>query len=405
MNSFSEYMNRVKAEKELKEKTEAYVRAALPNAEYRDKNADSGTEYKKVPGRKLLVAISSLAACALLAFGGYAYYRTPVSYLCLDINPSVELGINAFQRVVRTEAYNEDGFRLLENNECMNLSVEDAVGILVQDAEAQGFIAEDGSTVIAVTVESDGKETAAKLQNSGEAGIDSALDTSETTAVVYSDCSDLQLREQAREAGVSPGKLRLIRLLQALDPGITVEEYQDAKITEIIIKANELMSQSSSTGWQDGDDSETLARIRDAAQQVQAAYANAEQEQNRNGGQNQNQGSGSGEENQNQNQNQNQGSDTETQQQFQNPDGGTDAQPSQSQGEADQTQNQNQSDTSDTGQKQGQIEDTQSGMDGTDLNNGNYDRNALDTEETTTASGGGSGSVSGAQTGNGQGGR
>ena len=268
----------------------------------------------------------------------------PVNYLCLDINPSVELGINVFGRVVSTQAYNEDGLRLLGNNDYSNLSAEDAVSTLVQDAAKQGFIAGDGSTVIAVTAESNKENAAVELLRSGESGANLTLSAGGISAIMYSDYTDLQLRKQAQDLGISPGKLRLILILQTLDSSITIEDYQNAKITDIITKANELLTQPDSN-WKKGTDAERLEKIHNAAQLVQTAYANAEPEQKRSSPQIQNQGSGG----QKQNQEQIQGSnDSGAQYQVQN--------------QGLETNQQIQSQSSDTGQQQTQAQNSSIGQ-------------------------------------------
>lgn len=379
MNSFSEYMNSVKAEKELKEKTEAFVRTALSNKECQEEVSDSGLEFRKnrFAAKKLLVAVSTLAACLFLVLGGNAYYHMPVNYVCLDINPSVELGINAFGRVVSTQAYNEDGLQLLGDIKYSNLSLKDSVSALVQEAAEQGYIAEDGSTVIAVTAESNNEKTAAELQNTCEAEINLTLGAGETSAIVYTDCVNLQLRTQAREAGVSPGKFRLIEILQTLDSNITLEQYKNAKITDIITAASEIIS---ATGGQNGEYAGALEKIRNAAQQIQAAYGNTQQEQF------QNQGSETGA----QQQTQNQGSDSAAQEQEQNQNTDSNSQQTQGQGGSDQAQN----DTS--GGEQSQTGNVVQG------NGSNNSQSSPASTETGSPSSG-SGSSSGYQSGSGKG--
>lgn len=399
MNSFSEYMDKIKAEKELKTKTEAFVRTALLNAECREKIAGSGSEFRKekFAFNKFLVAVSVIAACLVLALGGNAYYHMPVNYVCLDINPSVELGINAFGRVVSTQAYNEDGIQLFGDKNYSNWSVEDAISTLVQDAAKQGFIAEDGSTVIAVTAEAGNEKVASELQSSGEAGANSALNTDGISAIVYCDCTDLQLRKQAKEAGISPGKLRLILILQTFDPNITVEDYKNAKMTDIIAKADELISQSDNA-WKIGNDAEILEQIRNAAEQVQKAYANAERERNRNGIENQSQSSG-GEE-QNRNQVQNQGSEPKQQIQKQSSDTGQ-----QVQNPEERMQNQNQGgSTAAPSQNQEQTNGVQSDNGRSTQGDGNGDPIAPASKGSGAATGN-SGSSSGAQSENKKGGK
>ncbi|MEA4934876.1 MAG: hypothetical protein VB071_15035 [Lawsonibacter sp.] len=448
MNTFSEYMDKVKAEKELKTKTETFVRTAFSSAECQKKTADFGLEFKRkrFAVNKFLAAVSAVAACLILTLCGNAYYHTPVNYLCLDINPSVELGINAFGRVVSAQAYNEDGLQLLGDNNYSNLSVEDAVNTLVLDAAKQDFIVRDGSTVIAVTAESSKNKAAAELQSSGESGVNSALRAGGFSAIVYSDYTDLQLRKQAQDLGLSPGKLRVIFILQTLDPSITIEDYKNAKMTDIITKVNELLTQSGNS-WENEKDAEILEKICNAAQQVQAAYANAEREQNRNSSQTQNQGSDEQEQNQNQsqgphdsgtqNQVQNQGSDTKQQiqsqssgtlqhqvqdqssstgqQQVQDQSSSTGQQQAQDQSSStgqqqaqapeEQTQNQLQGgDASVSSSNEGQTTGTQSGDRGPVQDNGGGSQTSSAPIENGTPTSG-SGSSSEVQSGNGKGGR
>ena len=59
-------MDKVKAEKELKEKTEAYVRSALSNAQRLKEVTDSESEFgkKRIFTKKLFAYTAAVAACA-----------------------------------------------------------------------------------------------------------------------------------------------------------------------------------------------------------------------------------------------------------------------------------------------------------------------------------------------------
>lgn len=196
---------------------------------------------KKSSTRKVLIG----AACFLvIAVGGsgaaYAYYQTPVAYLSLDINPSVELGVNAFDKVVSAEGYNEDGQTILTGLDVTGSTVNEAVQSLITSADEKGYIADDGSTVISLTSETNDSEKAAELQTTSEAGAKEALEGLEKEAVVQKDNVAIERRDEARELGITPGKLNLINKLQAVDPDATIEDYKDASVKEImkIIKEN-----------------------------------------------------------------------------------------------------------------------------------------------------------------------
>ena len=64
------------------------------------------TQTKAVNYKRVL----SVAACLLLLFlGGRQFYFIPTVKISIDINPSMELGVNSFDRIVSVEGYNDDG--------------------------------------------------------------------------------------------------------------------------------------------------------------------------------------------------------------------------------------------------------------------------------------------------------
>ena len=77
----------------------------------------------------------ALAFCALLVFllgaGGWVYL-TPTAYLSVDVNPSLELGINRFGTVVRVDAYNADGETLAQSLQARFRGYEDVVEELLE---------------------------------------------------------------------------------------------------------------------------------------------------------------------------------------------------------------------------------------------------------------------------------
>lgn len=182
------------------------------------------------------IAILACAAILLTCGGGgvYAYAQTPVAYLSLDINPSVELGINTFGTVVKAEGYNDDGNTILDGLNLKGDNVTQAVNTLVSSAADNGFISEDGSTVVSLTTETDNSSTDASLIAKAEDGASEALDEKGDTAVINKDTVPLSLHDQAKALGITPGKLNLINKLQAVDPNATVDEYKDAKVKDIM---------------------------------------------------------------------------------------------------------------------------------------------------------------------------
>ena len=236
--SFKSALGRIKAEDILKKKTEGYLMKSISSKE----NVLKENSFRR--NNPLLKRIVAVACTAVLlcgaSIGAYAYYKTPTSYLSLDINPSVELGVNAFGKVVSATAYNNDGKTILVGQDVINSGVKDAVNTLVKSAAQKGFIAKDGSTVIAVTSETDSSSTAVKMQDAAKQGADIAVKSEGDTATVQKENVALARRDEARKLVITPGKLNLIQKLQALDPSITIDQYKDATVTDIMKKFVEL---------------------------------------------------------------------------------------------------------------------------------------------------------------------
>lgn len=234
--AFQSALNRIKAEDKLKKKTEEYLMdTIMTNRNVKNPVRGNRLFFKRI----VAVACSAVLVCGI-SVGAFALYKTPFSYLSLDINPSVELGVNAFSKVVSATAYNDDGRTVLAGQDVINCEVNDAVNALVKSAAQNGFIAKDGSTVIAVTSETDNTATAAKLEEGAEQGAKDAVKSEGDTAVIQKENVALARRDEAIKLGITPGKLNLIQKLQAFDPTITVDEYKDSKVKDIMKKYLEL---------------------------------------------------------------------------------------------------------------------------------------------------------------------
>ncbi len=283
MNSIETYLSNITAEDQLKEHTKNFVKTALTNDTKQKNNVTSLP--RKPSTKKVLAMMASAAACLLLLVGSYLYYNTPVNYVSIDINPSIELGINSFDVVVCAESFNEDGALLLSNCAVTRKPASEAISNVISEAVRQGFIIDDGSTIIALTAESNNVDDAASLQQSGKSDISSALSACGTSAIVYSDASGLQLRTAAKETGLSPGKYRLISILQALDSSITYDQFRNTRITDIITIIDDLSSDTQINGLQNEEMVRTINRIKETATQIHAAIQTQQNNQNQQGSQ------------------------------------------------------------------------------------------------------------------------
>lgn len=189
---------------------------------------------------------AAAAAClALLFLGGSWLYFTPDAFISIDINPSLELGINRFDKVVSVEGWNEDGNDLADSLDLKYMDYSDAIETLLADQSIKDYLSQDGLMDLTVACENTSRH-------------DEIMENVETCTSGHSNIhchsGDTQELHEAHEEGLSFGKYRAFLKLKELDPSVTEDDIRDLSMKEIHDLIEE-HSNSSSQGSQNQDDS------------------------------------------------------------------------------------------------------------------------------------------------------
>lgn len=215
MATLKEAFDAVQADEALKRKTNDQVLAAM--------------RQQQAPRRqKRWWPLVALAICLLAAvgLGGHHLYFTPTTVLSIDVNPSLEMDINRFDRVIALNGYNDDGVALAEELDVKNMSYHDAVDALMANETIENCLANDEELSIAV-VETNDAQGDAVLQYV------SACTAEHANAHCYALDSDHAEMADAHAAGLSCGKYHAYQELKAYDPSITADEVQQMTMREI----------------------------------------------------------------------------------------------------------------------------------------------------------------------------
>ena len=206
-----------------------------------------------VKAARLMTKVSAIAAAALFVIGiGYgAYsYAMPYSYIDVDINPSIELTTNIYDRIIKAEALNDDGKKLLNNSNLKNARLDSGVSQLLNAAVEQGYL-KNGIEIPIVDENEDDIENAVIFTVSSEDGRKSGELKKELTAIATREFekgsvdsevlvgeASVKQRDDARKLGVTPGKLALIDGVMEAEPELKIEELKKAAVKDLIKKAN-----------------------------------------------------------------------------------------------------------------------------------------------------------------------
>ncbi|MDF2674588.1 MAG: hypothetical protein K0R09_2856 [Clostridiales bacterium] len=99
----------------------------------------SGEVAKETPFYKYTAAAASLLFVLLSGTASYAYY-TPTASVVVDINPSIEIQVNRWDRILTTTALNKDGEKVLASLNIKNKVLSDGLDLIVEEAKRDNFI-------------------------------------------------------------------------------------------------------------------------------------------------------------------------------------------------------------------------------------------------------------------------
>ena len=213
-------------------------------AEIRNRNYAVGQEVTaSTPSvRKALSAAACLVVICTAAFGYHLYY-TPTSYVYMDINPSVRLDLNCFERVIDVVPLNEDAEVLLSNLTIRKGSAEECMNTIVSACQEQNYLNEH-NTDIEVSVRTDSAKLETEVETTSAAIGEEQLEVS-----VFQ--MDAEENDSAMEHHISAKRLRAMRAYTAQFGG-TIDEnlallrnYTNDEIFTMIREARRNQEQSS----------------------------------------------------------------------------------------------------------------------------------------------------------------
>ena len=171
-------------------------------------------------------------ACLLLfsgaGFGGWYLLETPVSYVSVDVNPSIELTLNRLNRVTGAESRNEAGEMILKEVQVKGRSYLDAVRLLVESDVMQRFLTEDADLIFTVA-----SPRADELLT--------GLESSEVSILYQGMCrqADMETVASAHECGMSLGKYTIYKRLSEYDASVTAEECQHISMHQLHLRLSQ----------------------------------------------------------------------------------------------------------------------------------------------------------------------
>lgn len=224
--------------KEVFDKVHAEDELINHTKEYLTEKTDGYRKRGLFAYRQLAAAAACFMLLLVVGWKGYLAYFTTAYAISVDVNPSIELGINQFDRVVSVEAFNEDGAAVMSSLDINYMNYKEALKWILADKSMGQYLTDDQMVVVTVFGENEDKSNE-MLAN--------VTDCTKSYANVRCSSCNSEEAAAARDAGISFGKYKAFLELQALDPDMTVEDIQGLTMRQIRDMIDDLSDKTDDT--------------------------------------------------------------------------------------------------------------------------------------------------------------
>jgi hypothetical protein len=197
-----------------------------------------GIDKSKKRTKTVIKTVSALAACLAVALlSVFILNSRPDATVYLDVNPSIEMQINRYEKVISASASNHDGEVILEDMDLKNSDLNVAINALLGSMVKHGYISE-AQNMILLSVDSRDPEKALALRDRLTDEINRCmLSLVGSSSVIEQNMhTDDELEDLAEKYGITPGKAYLIQRLIMADPELSFEELAGLSMNDLVIR-------------------------------------------------------------------------------------------------------------------------------------------------------------------------
>lgn len=188
-------------------------------------------------------AVAAFALCLVLFAGARLFYMTGLdTTIQLDVNPSIEMGINRANKVCRVRAGNLDGERILDGMKLKKVDYKVAVNAVLGSMMRLGYF-NDGSNGILITVKNSNTHKAEMIEADITDDISQLLKENNLSATIYHQQisgKEQGHREIAEKYGISLGKAVFLSKLKECESSLDLDAVSTLPIEEIAQLIDEL---------------------------------------------------------------------------------------------------------------------------------------------------------------------
>ena len=210
-------LDAVQASEHLLRRTQAHIRR---------RTFDYGRQVTQYRAHRRRMAACIL--CFVLLLGGAGLWFVPTTSIALDVNPSLELRVNALDRVIDLKGRNADGAEVAQRLDVSGMAYDEAMQRILISEELTAYL--DRGSMISISVVGGGSDAHAVEMLSRV--VCRAYAVAEDENVFYCQ-TDRETQAAARACGLCIPRYLAWQHLLETDPEVTPEEVSRMPKEEI----------------------------------------------------------------------------------------------------------------------------------------------------------------------------
>lgn len=156
--------------------------------------------------KQLIAGVAALFLLMMTFLPSFINDNKVYAYVSIDINPSLELGVNKELEVIEIHAFNSDGELILGKLEGWKKEpIDEVTNAIIEASKTNGFLQSGDEVIISTTVVKKGKEEG--QSNEIETALTDVKEDLQSAEVIVTEVDvPVETREQAVKEGISPAK-------------------------------------------------------------------------------------------------------------------------------------------------------------------------------------------------------
>lgn len=194
--------------------------------------------------RRLIPTLAGVALAFTVFAGAIGLYNENFQTVYIDINPSVALKLNRFDRVVGVEYLNQDAVNLLSGVKLVGYDASEALTTVITACNNAGYVKPDSE--IYISAESNNDKDSEKILSKLKSCAESAKGSESDTYMVNTYKATKEEKESYKKEELSPAKYNIIHAI--------INEDDDYELNELKGKTMDELKKIKNNVFDDDDD-------------------------------------------------------------------------------------------------------------------------------------------------------